>query len=742
MAKGGYFSDEDDSRQLKAPTMSRSRNQLASAYAPGSFFTFEGGLGSCIALPDQSDSLDEAPISEQTREQIMIRLREAWQSWFARAYSVNSAARPIAARQCIDDMLLRDSTINPMGADRLAFVNPLRMGYAPAPLTFVCNTCGMFKSYDTVSDVAKDSSTFKPGHCPNPKKQGRCQWRQLDVIFVHWSGEWQAATSGMWEWSAKENTKRLFGETCSMCGSKHFLLRTESPRIGEWGFECASCGHRERASWLQNDPFTTEVFRENGGKRVGERRMEPISYRASSAFYAQAEQFVVFSEKDQGLMTLLMEGNESALEDFIASKYGFGGTLPTLEEMKEILLRGGQDKEWESYETFEKMLGFSKKMKDAGAITAMEAELKKLVNRWLHSEPPLVPVKSELPAGLRALMIRRPDFSSRYDPFVLAVEHEALFRSKMSRTAEEGSRAPFVRFYRLDQNLAPKNAEAKAAQEAKTLELMSRLGFAEFGLIREFELCRFTHGYSRVSAAPVMEKRGQNVPVRLRLFEPLRSNKRPIYVVTQANEAIYVSLKPDLVYEWLRVVGVADLPSWDAKVDIKLGGRILETAEPFGRYFSMLHPGDAATYRYVYTLLHTFAHLFMRAVAEFSGLDLGSLGEYVFPADLSFVIYRNGTTMDLGNLSSLWRNENNRFLAHMLEPSTHRCNSGSLCDFGGGACPDCIMVPETSCIAQNRLLSRAVLRGGVAPREDTTHKDHRIQGYLEVVNAATPTTAA
>lgn len=737
MAKIGYFSEEDDSKQLKAPTMSRSRNQLASAYAPGSFFTFEGGLGSCIALPDQSDSPDEAPISEQTREQIMIRLREAWQSWFARAHSLNTPDRTITARQCVDDMLLRESSINPLGADRLAFLNPLRMGYAPAPLTFVCNTCGMFRDYGTVSDVAKDLSTFRPGHCPNPKKKGKCQWRQLDVIFVHWSGEWQPATPGMWEWNAKESTKRLFGESCSMCGSKHFLLRTESPRIGEWGFECASCGHRERASWLQNDPFTTEVLRENGGKRVGERRMEPISYRASSAFYAQAEQFVVFSEKDQGLMILLMEGNDLALEGFIASKYGFGGTLPTPEEMKEILLRGGHDKEWESYANLEKMLVFAKGIKDAGAIAAMEAELRKLVHRWLHSEPPLVPVKSELPAGLRDLMTRRPDFSSRYDPFVLAVEHEALFRSKVSRTSEDGARSPFVRFYRLDQDLAPKSTEAKTTQEAKTLELMSRLGFAELGLIREFELCRFTHGYSRVSAVPVMTKRGKDVPVRLRLFEPLRSNKRPIYVVTQANEAIYVSLKPEQVYEWLSVVGVADLPTWDPMGEVKLGGRILETAEPFGRYFSMLHPGNASTYRYVYTLLHSYAHLFMKAVAEFSGLDLGSLGEYVFPADLSFVIYRNGTTMDLGNLSSLWRNENNRFLAHLLEPSTHRCNSGSLCDFGGGACPDCIMVPETSCIAQNQLLSRAVLRGGVAPREDSTHKDQRINGYLEIVNGAT-----
>lgn len=742
MAKNKYFTEDEDDKQMKAPTMSRSRNQLASAYAPGSFFTFEGGLGSCIALPDQSDSPDMASISEQTREQIMIRLREAWQSWFVRAHSLDSAARPIAARQCIDDMLLRDTTINPLGADRLAFVNPLRMGYAPAPLTFVCNTCGMFKSYDTANEMARDSSTFRPGHCANPKKKSKCQWRQLDVIFVHWSGEWQPATPGMWEWSGKESAKRMFGEKCRMCGSEHYLLRTESPRIGEWGFECAMCGHRERPSWLQNDPFTTEVFRENAGKRTGERRMEPISYRASAAFYAQSEQFVVFSERDQGLMALLTEGNGLALEAFIATKYGFGGAMPSPDEMKEVLLRGGHDTEWESYCNIENMLNFARKINDATMTAAMETELNKVVQRWLNAEPPLVPVKSELPVSVRALMSRRPDFSSRYDPFVLAVEHEALLRSKVSRTAEEGARAPFVRFYRLDQDLAPKSAEAKAAQERKTSELMERLGFSELGLIREFELCRFTHGYSRVSAAPVMEKRGQNVPVRLRLFEPLRNGQRPIYVVTQGNEAIYVTLKPTDVYRWLQAVGVTDLPAWDSAGGVKFGGRILETADPFGRYFSALHPADAATYRYVYTLLHSFAHLFMKAVAEFSGLDLGSLGEYLFPGDLSFVIYRNGTTMDLGNLSSLWRNENNRFLAHLLEPATHRCNSGSLCDFGGGACPDCIMVPETSCVAQNRLLSRAVLRGGVAPREDATHKERRIPGYLEVVNASTSPTGS
>ena len=253
-------------------------------------------------------------------------------------------------------------------------------------------------------------------------------------------------------------------------------------------------------------------------------------------------------------------------------------------------------------------------------------------------------------------------------------------------------------------------------------------------MIRDFELCRFTHGYSRVSPTPVLEKHNTEMPVRLRLFDPIDGGRRPIYVVTQANEAIYIQLEPEDVYAWMKQLDLSDLPEWSPDDRVKLGGRILEAAEPFGRYFSELRPAEAKTYRYVYTLLHSYAHLLMKAIAEFSGLDVGSLGEYIFPADLSFVVYRNGTTMDLGNLSSLWRNEHNTFLKHLLEPMTHRCNSGSLCDHKGGACPDCIMVPETSCVAQNRLLSRAVLAGGTAPTEDAAHGNDRIVGYLEVLH--------
>ena len=730
-----FLPDEDFKKDLKPPAMSRSRNQLASSYAPGSFFTFEGGRGACIAMPDKSQPPDEANISSATRDQIITRLAEVWESWFSRALSASNGGRAVDPRLCIDQRLLRDGggVVRPLGLTNLAFVNPLRMSYVPAPLTFVCNHCGFFKAYENPSELATDRGSFDAQACRS--KPGRmCQWRQLDVVFVHWSGEWAPAMPGRWEWNDADRQLRLTRRVCALCHGDRFLLHTQSPRIGEWSFQCANpaCNDR-RDAWRQNDRWTTEVMAAESNRVIDARRMEPISYRASSAYYPQSEQFVVFSERDQNLLDLLQEGRRRVLGEFIAKQFGFGGAPPTIDEMREILLQGGHQTRWESYENGMRMRKFAEDMKQPDLVKASDNELQKLVEGWFADG--LIAAKAELPDVLREQIARRAEFSTRYDPFSLSVEHEALRLSKLSKTRDGSGRSPFVRFQHLDRDLAPKDDGAKLKQELETAKLMKKLGMIELGMVRDFELCRFTHGYTRVGATPTLEKHGTDLPVRLRMFEPLDGGRRPVYVVTQANEALYVQLDPKAVYSWLSAVGMANLPAWTPDDEVKLGGRVLEVAEPFGRFFSALTEADASTYRYVYTLLHSYAHVLMKSIAEFSGLDVGSLGEYLFPADLAFVVYRNGTTMDLGNLSSLWRNENNRFLGHLLETSTHRCNSGSLCDLHGGACPDCIMVPETSCIAQNRLLSRSVLLGGNAPREDRTHKGQRIPGFLDLLNA-------
>ena len=103
-----------------------------------------------------------------------------------------------------------------------------------------------------------------------------------------------------------------------------------------------------------------------------------------------------------------------------------------------------------------------------------------------------------------------------------------------------------------------------------------------------------------------------------------------------------------------------------------------------------------------------------------SGLDLGSFGEHLFVPDLAFLVYRRGMTMDLGNLSSMWRDRGdpafgNEVLDRMVNPDSLRCGSESVCNHRGGACPDCVLIPESACLTRNEVLSRSVLIGRGAP---------------------------
>jgi hypothetical protein len=218
-------------------------------------------------------------------------------------------------------------------------------------------------------------------------------------------------------------------------------------------------------------------------------------------------------------------------------------------------------------------------------------------------------------------------------------------------------------------------------------------------------------------------------------FPRLGNNKRPVYVIEQQNEAIYIQLQREGVAEFLRRNGVLTVWPQGRKT---LGGVLIETYRDFGNFlkeFSVRDEASRTRQRDVasmtYLLLHTMAHHVMHGIARFSGLDLGSLSEVIFPADLAFVVHRRGMTEDLGNISSMWRDQNAAFLRYLMDRRELRCGSGTLCDHRGGACPACIMIPETSCIAGNQLLSRAALVGGRAPPWDQDQT--RLEGYFDIV---------
>ena len=739
--------------------MSRSKNQIASAYAPESFFTFEGGLGACIAKAVPGRAFDLPAI---TLNQIFDRIDELARSWYGQAMtcrSLDPGAPAVLPRQTVDSGFLNGdrNDFQSLNAGEVVLMHPDRMGFVPAPLTFVCESCGLVKTYESVNAIDSELPRLSNREeCAHPLKKKRCDWRQLDVVFVHWSGGWQRPMPHQWQWDATNNKVALRYAECS-CGSRDFELVRKSKAIGDWFFKCASpaCGKPLSQKWLQNDPESLQLLgaQMSNPARLTEVRMQVSPYRASNVYYVQGDVFIDFKEGASASLSFLRPGHEDELANFIGQQYGLGGAMPSDAEIEEAVRKSPDPKvhkDWAEYKSYD------------GAIAAMEASLqympaeqraqlqnhidttlrqpkKRIVDGFIASR--VIAPKVNLPERLlQNLANRQLFFAARFDPFRLAVEHRALEETKLNPALRSAGKSNFVRFDELDEDLSPSDAQKQRQLETHTRQALNGLGIDVMGLIREFDLCRFTFGYSRMESGPVLRaKRGMNMPVRLNLFPRVmhdRRRKHPVYVVTQANEAIYVRLNEVAVLAWLRELNCVDSAALDTGG--RLGAGLLTSAHEMNRYLEGLPRGmDAYVYSYAYTLLHSYAHLTMKTVAEYSGLDLGSLSEYLFPADLAFVVYRNGTTMDLGNLSAMWRNSNVSLLRSMLRPKALLCGSGSLCSTRGGACPDCLMVPETSCIAGNKLISRAVLRtNGGRPSFDT-RPDLVVKGYLEMVESRT-----
>lgn len=718
----------------KAKTMSRSRNQLATAYAPESFFTFEGGLGACIA----HSAVGESPsLNEATIDQIFERIGEIGRAWFdaaSKARDHDPSKAPVLPVQCVDVALLDASLtfFQLPGQDSVFLCRPSHMEYTPAPLTFVCRTCHLFRDYASLKNLDEHLGELGPDTCQHPKKPGGCNWEQLDVIFVHWSGRWLPAFPGQYQWNDRDGVIQL-RDTC-VCNSRDFVLNRRQSGIGDWFFECAMCGKPLSSKWLQNDPDTMRMI---GGamspERLTEVRMQATPYRASSAYYVKSDLFIDFKDGGQDLLGRLRPGREDELQAFIAERFGFPVVTITDDDVAAACKdRDDCKKDLADYQSavhqirtaegVVAMLAGNPREAMRGLLSQAHENKRRIVD-GLRRRAILLP-QVDLPIELtRRLTQRQQFFAPKFDPFRLAVEHAVLESTRLAVERKDRGKKPYVSFTRLDDDLGSENVEEREADQHETRILLQDLGVADMGLIREFELCRFSFGYSRMEAGPVLrDKRNMDMPVRLNLFPPVRHNgavKNPIYVVQQANEALYVRLDADSVLEWLAAQRCTDM--FNLESERRLGAGLLECAHPMGSFLDKLPQSDApSTYLYLYTLLHSYSHLVIKHISEYSGLDLGSLGEYIFPADLAFVVYRNGTTMDLGNLSAMWRNVGTSILTAMLQSKATQCGTGSLCTQRGGACPDCLMIPETSCVASNKLLSRSVLRGiGGRPRFDT-----------------------
>lgn len=267
------------------------------------------------------------------------------------------------------------------------------------------------------------------------------------------------------------------------------------------------------------------------------------------------------------------------------------------------------------------------------------------------------------------------------------------------------------------QRLRERGSAAEAEQFLKDIvEKFDRLGLKGVYVVNDFPVALTALGYTRVTK-----------DTKRSVFNPFpagEDGKIPLFVIPTKTEGLWFQLNPERVAAWLcrngivggsSPLGNAEAWAWLHRVVLR---EILYTAVP-----------ESAVGRAVHMLVHTMSHVFLQRV-EWSGFASSSVGEYLMPGTLSFVLYANRfAESKIGGLTTLYEQRLPLWLDDAAQ-SGRSCMYDPLCGEDGGSCAGCLH-REHNCPVFNRDLSRSVLYGGLLPTEVLSATLEISQGYWE-----------
>ena len=137
-------------------------------------------------------------------------------------------------------------------------------------------------------------------------------------------------------------------------------------------------------------------------------------------------------------------------------------------------------------------------------------------------------------------------------------------------------------------------------------------------------------------------------------------------------------------------------------------GKIYSIPEDFNEFFTSLEVGSDA-YDSIKILLHTLSHLLMRNSSVFTGLDLQSYGENIFPTSAAIFLFST-SSINIGGLQFIFENEISNWFENM-KFDVKECTLDPNCIKDKGACFSCLYVPEFVCCLFNQYLDRDVFMG-------------------------------
>lgn len=512
------------------PRMTRSQPQLATAYAPGAIFTWEGGKGACLSVPIDGAAIDFSA-RHTRRDQIIESLQEFCQNWLARGMAINRDA-PVYEQQlldgCFHNPMRQGQGSVDIALDRFEFLRPERMGYLPGPLVYRCDTCELIREYvSPAHQIAEPLSVRCAGDAVCPAHDSR--WRQLDVVYAHWSGGIEGLSPFRYTMDRGGTIQKI--PRCQ-CGSENFHLAKQGNQFSRWRFICTGCGAQKEV--YQTDPFSLNHLKPLIDRGVphqwSEINMIPVSYRASPVFYVQTARFIVF-DTDPEVITLMGPTHEDELVARVGMLHGFAGSDPSDERIKEQSEKNGQGSLFNSYQMFRVQEAAARATGDAKNIEAWAQAARLTLQGWY--DVGLVIREVSASPALQARVHERGIYARRYDPIRSTVEHDALRRRKVNLAGEAAN----LKVAHSDLCPEYENAQLQRAYEQRVAGDLARAGIEEARLIRNLDMVEFSFGFTHVSSTPETVQKDRRMPVRLMGFPPLPSNKRPIYVIEQQNEA-------------------------------------------------------------------------------------------------------------------------------------------------------------------------------------------------------------
>jgi hypothetical protein len=241
-------------------------------------------------------------------------------------------------------------------------------------------------------------------------------------------------------------------------------------------------------------------------------------------------------------------------------------------------------------------------------------------------------------------------------------------------------------------------------------------GIEEISLIEDFPVVTAVFGYTRVSAEPELIMGNKTIKTKFRHFPTFRMSKEklqgriPIFTRISETEGLLIRLDPLRILNWVEKIKpgiIGTIPSDEKEAKVWL----LRNVGNIDRFVS--NEGMTEITRYVFGLIHTLSHMFIRSAASFAGVDRTGFSEYLFPRLGTFIIYNANTEFNLGGVTTLFEEDLRSLLWNVrYDPLAKECIYDPVCwEQFNSSCHACTHLGEMACSYFNKGMRREYLYG-------------------------------